>query len=147
MVYLVEHGVETYRLTSAGFGFRCPLVDNDTPDNRAKNRRVDFIILEQEGVQHEEPKCKVPPQLPTTIKRQPPGRPGQRPGGAQVGAPGVKPATPGVKPATPGATAPKPATPGAAAPKPATPGAAAPKPATPAPKPAAPAAKPAAAKP
>ncbi len=143
MVYLVEHGIETFRLTSAGFGFRCPLVDNDTPDNRAKNRRVDFIILEQEGVQHEEPKCKVPPQLPTTIKRQPPGRPGQRPGGAQVGAPGTKPATPGATGAKPAApAAPKPATP--AAPKPAAP--AAPKPAAGTAKPAAPAAKPGGAK-
>jgi len=63
MVYLVEHGVETWRLTSAGFGFRCPIVPNDTPDNRAQNRRVDFIIIEQEGVVVEAPKCKVP-QLP-----------------------------------------------------------------------------------
>jgi outer membrane protein OmpA-like peptidoglycan-associated protein len=63
MVYLIEHGIETWRLTAAGFGFRCPLVPNDTPDNRAQNRRVDFIILEQEGVPVEEPKCKVP-QLP-----------------------------------------------------------------------------------
>lgn len=60
MVYLVEHGIETYRLTSAGFGFRCPIVPNDTPDNRAKNRRVDFIIVEQDGVPPEAPRCVVP---------------------------------------------------------------------------------------
>jgi len=63
MVYLIEHGIETWRLTSAGFGFRCPIKPNDTPDNRAENRRVDFIILEQDNVKVEEPKCKVP-QLP-----------------------------------------------------------------------------------
>ena len=63
MVYLIEHGVETHRLTSSGFGFRCPIVPNDGPDPRAKNRRVDFIILEQEGVTPEAPKCKVP-QMP-----------------------------------------------------------------------------------
>jgi outer membrane protein OmpA-like peptidoglycan-associated protein len=63
MVYLIEHGVETFRLTSSGFGFRCPIVANDNPDNRAQNRRVDFIILEQDGVPSEDPKCKIP-QMP-----------------------------------------------------------------------------------
>jgi len=57
MVYLVEHGVEPWRLNSAGFGLRCPIVANDSPDHRAQNRRVDFIITEQEGVPLPEPKC------------------------------------------------------------------------------------------
>lgn len=100
MVYLVEHGVEPRRLTAAGFGFRCPIVDNDTPDNQAKNRRVDFIILEHEGLKVEEPRCKVPPQPPL---------PGQKkPGGRQTGRPGVKPA---VKPGTPAAQKPATTTP------------------------------------
>lgn len=59
MVYLIEKGIETWRLTSAGFGFRCPLVPNDTPDNRAQNRRVDFIIIDQEGVKLDAPKCQI----------------------------------------------------------------------------------------
>ena len=59
MVYLVEKHIETWRLTSAGFGFRCPLVPNDTPENRAQNSRVDFVIIEQEGVQFQTPKCQI----------------------------------------------------------------------------------------
>ena len=39
MVYLVEHGIETFRLTSAGFGFRCPLVDNDAGQPREEPPR------------------------------------------------------------------------------------------------------------
>ena len=122
MVYLVEHGIETWRLTSAGFGFRCPIVDNDTPDNRAKNRRVDFIILEQEGVKHDEPKCKVPPPPPTVLKRQPPGRPGQKPTGTGTGAKPAAPAGAGAKPAAPAGAGAKPAAPAAGA-KPAAPAA------------------------
>ena len=59
MVYLVGKGVETWRLTSAGFGFRCPLVPNDSADHRAENRRVDFIIIEQEGQKLDAPKCQL----------------------------------------------------------------------------------------
>lgn len=57
MVYLVEHGIEPWRLSSAGFGLRCPIMPNDTSDRRAQNRRVDFIITEQEGVTLDPPKC------------------------------------------------------------------------------------------
>ena len=32
------------RLASSGYGFTKPLVANDTKDNKAKNRRVEFII-------------------------------------------------------------------------------------------------------
>jgi len=32
------------RLTSTGFGFAKPVAANDTKDNKAKNRRVEFII-------------------------------------------------------------------------------------------------------
>ena len=32
------------RLTSSGFGFSKPVAPNDTRDNKAKNRRVEFII-------------------------------------------------------------------------------------------------------
>jgi outer membrane protein OmpA-like peptidoglycan-associated protein len=56
--YLKEHGVSAERLTSVGFGFRCPLVSNATPDGQAQNRRVDFIILEQDGVEPTVPTCK-----------------------------------------------------------------------------------------
>ena len=44
--YLVSHGVEASRLVSKGYGFHQPLVPNDTPANRALNRRVQFIRTE-----------------------------------------------------------------------------------------------------
>jgi outer membrane protein OmpA-like peptidoglycan-associated protein len=48
MKYLVEHGVEPERLTAKGFGEDVPLVPNDTEENKEKNRRVEFIIVEQD---------------------------------------------------------------------------------------------------
>jgi len=48
--WLVEQGgVESSRLESKGFGSTRPLVPNITPANRARNRRSQFIILEQTG--------------------------------------------------------------------------------------------------
>jgi OOP family OmpA-OmpF porin len=40
--FLVDHGVADARLTTKGFGPNEPIVPNDTAENRAKNRRVDF---------------------------------------------------------------------------------------------------------
>lgn len=40
--YLVSHGVDSARLTPTGFGESKPLYANDTPYNRAKNRRTEF---------------------------------------------------------------------------------------------------------
>ncbi len=44
--YLVSHGIESGRLTSHGYGLERPLVPNDTEQNRALNRRVQFIRTE-----------------------------------------------------------------------------------------------------
>ncbi|HEY3497601.1 MAG TPA: OmpA family protein [Polyangiaceae bacterium] len=44
--YLIAHGVSTDRLTSIGYGFDRPIVDNSTEQNRALNRRVQFIRTE-----------------------------------------------------------------------------------------------------
>lgn len=44
--YLVSHGIEPSRLTSKGYGFDRPLVPNDTDQNRALNRRVQFVRTE-----------------------------------------------------------------------------------------------------
>jgi len=44
--YLVSHGVDQKRLTSHGYGFERPLVDNATEQNRALNRRVQFVRTE-----------------------------------------------------------------------------------------------------
>lgn len=48
MNWLVQHGVESTRLEAHGYGMERPLEDNNTDDGRAKNRRVEFKILEEE---------------------------------------------------------------------------------------------------
>ncbi|MEM1030976.1 MAG: carboxypeptidase regulatory-like domain-containing protein [Myxococcota bacterium] len=46
--WLSSHGVEGGRLTAKGYGSTQPLAPNVTPANRARNRRVQFLILEKE---------------------------------------------------------------------------------------------------
>ena len=44
--YLIEqHRIDSQRLSAEGFGEFQPLVANDTPANRAKNRRVEVIFM------------------------------------------------------------------------------------------------------
>jgi outer membrane protein OmpA-like peptidoglycan-associated protein len=43
--YLVKKGIESSRLSSKGYGEAQPVVKNDTDDNRAFNRRVEFKVL------------------------------------------------------------------------------------------------------
>lgn len=42
--YLVSKGVNPKRLTATGFGEIMPLVPNNSESNRAKNRRVEFVL-------------------------------------------------------------------------------------------------------
>jgi OOP family OmpA-OmpF porin len=51
MAYLSEHGVPKERLLARGFGVNRPIADNDTPEGRERNRRVEFNIVEQEVTQ------------------------------------------------------------------------------------------------
>jgi OmpA-OmpF porin, OOP family len=46
MRYLIAHGVTVGRLTAMGYGMERPLVDNSSEQNRALNRRVQFIRSE-----------------------------------------------------------------------------------------------------
>jgi len=45
--YLIKLGVPAGQLASAGYGEDKPVADNNTPDGREANRRVEFTILEQ----------------------------------------------------------------------------------------------------
>ena len=43
--YLIEHGILADRLDAKGYAFSQPIAPNDTPEGRARNRRVEFMIL------------------------------------------------------------------------------------------------------
>jgi OmpA-OmpF porin, OOP family len=42
--YLTKAGIETARLTPVGLGQTKPVAPNDTGENKAKNRRIDFVV-------------------------------------------------------------------------------------------------------
>ncbi|OUD15322.1 OmpA family protein [Thioflexithrix psekupsensis] len=42
---LIEYGIEPERISTMGYGESRPMAGNDTPEGRAKNRRVEIIIL------------------------------------------------------------------------------------------------------
>ena len=43
--WLVEHGIEAGRITARGFGPARPIESNSSEAGRARNRRVEFLIL------------------------------------------------------------------------------------------------------
>lgn len=43
--YLVEMGMSPHSLTAAGYGEFKPVADNDTPEGKAKNRRVELFLI------------------------------------------------------------------------------------------------------
>ncbi len=56
--WLVQHGIDSSRLESKGYGQTRPLVPNVTAGHRARNRRVQFVILERK---EEPPRSSAPP--------------------------------------------------------------------------------------
>jgi outer membrane protein OmpA-like peptidoglycan-associated protein len=53
--YLESKGITADRVSSEGCGEKAPVVKNDSDENKAKNRRVEFVIL----ATGQEPTCKV----------------------------------------------------------------------------------------
>ncbi len=48
VAWLTSHGIEAGRLEAHGYGMEKPIEDNDTAENRAKNRRVEFKITQSD---------------------------------------------------------------------------------------------------
>ncbi len=48
MKYLTEHGIAAGELVSIGYGVDRPIADNGSEAGREQNRRVEFVILEQD---------------------------------------------------------------------------------------------------
>ncbi len=46
--WLTQHGIDARRLTARGFGSRQPITDEHTDAGRAKNRRVELVILKRD---------------------------------------------------------------------------------------------------
>lgn len=44
--YIADKGIDRSRLRSAGYSFEQPIAPNDTPVNRAKNRRTEFRLVD-----------------------------------------------------------------------------------------------------
>ena len=45
--FLVKKGIDPSRLSAVGYGEFRPVASNDTPEGRAKNRRVEILILKR----------------------------------------------------------------------------------------------------
>jgi OOP family OmpA-OmpF porin len=74
MEYLVEHGVDAGRLAAKGFGETKPMVPNDSAENKEKNRRVEFMIVEQDVVKktyEEDPKTGARKEVGSTEEKAP----------------------------------------------------------------------------
>ena len=48
VAYLADNGVEISRMTATGFGETQPIASNDTPEGRAANRRINFVVTQSE---------------------------------------------------------------------------------------------------
>jgi chemotaxis protein MotB len=47
--YFIQQGLDPERMSATGYADFIPLVPNDTPENRATNRRVEFVLEKKES--------------------------------------------------------------------------------------------------
>ena len=87
--YLNGKGIAKERLRSDGFGFDKPLVPNDSPINRAKNRRTEFRLLDEVEVEVDKSPKPAPKAAATTPA--PPPAPVAKPAPAPAPAPPPSP--------------------------------------------------------
>jgi outer membrane protein OmpA-like peptidoglycan-associated protein len=74
--WLVRHGIDAKRLSSAGFGKTRPIDTNDTEVGRKNNRRVEFQIIEPKNFETQPP-ASAPPasSAPATTPKGPAAAP------------------------------------------------------------------------
>ncbi len=58
--YLTSHGIDSNGVVSEGAGEDQPVADNNTPEGRANNRRVEIVLEDQPG--------KAPMKGPSTTR-------------------------------------------------------------------------------
>jgi len=54
--YLIDHGIDANRIETRGAGPDEPIDTNDTPEGRARNRRIEFKLLEGDSAEKIETK-------------------------------------------------------------------------------------------
>lgn len=64
--YLVMKGISPSRLTAKGYGESMPIAPNTTAEGMSQNRRTEFVILQQVGVDSTSPTTIVNPGVVTT---------------------------------------------------------------------------------
>ena len=83
--YLAERrGLPAGRLAAAGYGEHYPRVPNLSPEARAKNRRVDIVILRDASAAKTEPAARERAKI-IDLTKQGPGGHGQNPGSHEGG--------------------------------------------------------------
>ena len=75
-MHVIEHVVQKFslppeRLSASGYAEYHPVASNDTPEGRAKNRRVEFVIAGEEG--GETGAESAPPPIPPATELLPAG--------------------------------------------------------------------------
>jgi chemotaxis protein MotB len=68
-MFIVRYRMDPNRLSAAGFAEFHPVDDNDTPEGRARNRRIDIVILNP-ALQEKSP-FATPPSAPAAVQSQP----------------------------------------------------------------------------
>jgi flagellar motor protein MotB len=68
--YLVSKNFDPTKLAAVGYGDSRPLVDNNSPENKMKNRRIEFTIVTMEEVKEPEAQAVVPTEEKVEEQKQ-----------------------------------------------------------------------------
>ena len=50
MRFFIQQGIDPERMTATGYADYLPLVDNDSTENRTRNRRVEFVLEKEKDI-------------------------------------------------------------------------------------------------